>query len=61
MKVLENILIICIVAVLLTAGFIAFREIDLAAKNTASYLEGQTAFSYENDSLVILNNEISLP
>ena len=61
MKVLENILIICIVAVLLTAGFIAFRAIDLAAKNTASYHEGQTAFAYENDSLVILNNEISLP
>ena len=60
MKIIARILLVCIVAALAVSGIYAFKVIDTAAKNTASYLEEQTVFSVNGDSLVILNNEIPL-
>ncbi len=61
MKVLARLFIICIILALAAVGFYAFGVIDNTAKNTASYLQDQTAFAYNKDSLVIFNNEIKLP
>ena len=61
MKVIARLLIFCIIAALVLVGFYAFTVIDNTAKNTASYLSDQTAFAYNSESIVILNNEISFP
>lgn len=46
---------------LISACIFGIIRVDEKAKSTAAFLNGQTLFEYEGDSVIVFNNEIKIP